>query len=144
MDLHGVVGGRPCDAGGEQLRHAGLEVAAAALVLLARRVIGDLARDHDLDRHHGDLVGDAREADDRLAELHAALGIAHGGLHRGLRHADRARRGLDACRLEGRHQLLEALPLSAAEQVLGRDLEAVERDLVFLHAAIAEHLDLGA
>ena len=42
------------------------------------------------------------------------------------------------------HQLLEALALDAAEQVLGLHLEAVEGDLVFLHAAIAEHLDLGA
>ena len=46
--------------------------------------------------------------------------------------------------IEGRHQLLEALPLGAAEHVLGSDLEAVEGDLVLLHAAIAEHLDLRA
>ena len=65
-------------------------------------------------------------------------------LHRGLRDADGARRGLDARRLEGLHQLLEAAPFDAAEQVRGRHLEAVEGDLVFLHAAIAEHLDLGA
>ena len=42
------------------------------------------------------------------------------------------------------HQLLEALALDAAEQVFGLHFEAVERDLVFLHAAIAQHLDLGA
>ena len=42
------------------------------------------------------------------------------------------------------HQLLEAQAFDAAEQVLGLHLEAVEGDLVFLHAAIAEHLDLGA
>ena len=65
-------------------------------------------------------------------------------LHRGLRDADGARRGLDARRLEGLHQLLEAEPLDAAEQILGLHLKAVEGDLVFLHAAIAEHLDLGA
>src|SRR5499427_10538686 len=43
MDLHRVVGGGPGDAGGEELRHAGLQVAATALVLFARRVIADLA-----------------------------------------------------------------------------------------------------
>ncbi len=134
----------PGDPRREQLRHAGLEIAAAAGVLLPRRVVGELARDHDLDRHHGDLVGDARETDDRLAELHAALRIAERLLHRRLRHADGARRGLDARRLEGRHELLEAEPLDAAKQVRRLHLEAVERDLVFLHAAIAEHLDLGA
>ena len=96
------------------------------------------------DRHHGDLVGDAREVGDRLAELHAFFGIAQRLLHRRLRHADGARRGLDARRLERLHQLLEALALDAAEQVLGLHLKAVEGDLVFLHAAIAEHLDFGA
>ena len=61
-----------------------------------------------------------------------------------LRDADGARRGLDARRLEGGHQLLEALALDAAEQLAGRHLEAVEGDVVLLHAAIAEHLDLAA
>jgi hypothetical protein len=39
--------------------------------------IGQLPRDHDLDRHHRQLVGDAREFDQRLAELLAVLGILH-------------------------------------------------------------------
>ena len=84
------------------------------------------------------------KADDRLAELHAALRIVERLLHRRLRDADRARRGLDARGFEGLHQLLEAQPLDAAEQVFRLHLEAVEGDLVFLHAAIAEHLDFGA
>ena len=46
--------------------------------------------------------------------------------------------------LECLHELPKPEPLDAAEQVLRLDLEAVEGDLVFLHAAIAEHLDLGA
>ena len=46
VDLQRVVGRRPGDARGEQLGHAGLEVAAPALVLLARGEIGDLAGDH--------------------------------------------------------------------------------------------------
>ena len=46
--------------------------------------------------------------------------------------------------LKGLHQLLEALALFAAKQVLRLDLEAVEGDLVFLHAPVTEHLDLTA
>src|SRR5712692_9931537 len=75
VDLHRIVGGRPGDAGGEQLGHAGLEIAAAAGILLPRREIGELARDHDLGRHHRDLVGDSGEIADRLAELLALLRI---------------------------------------------------------------------
>src|SRR6185436_9573499 len=40
VDLHGIVGIGPGDAGGEQLGHAGLEIAAFARVLLARGEIG--------------------------------------------------------------------------------------------------------
>src|SRR5689334_19521538 len=36
MDLKRVVGVRPCHAGGQQLRHAGFDVATPVLVLLAR------------------------------------------------------------------------------------------------------------
>jgi hypothetical protein len=55
-----------------------------------------------------------------------------------------ARRRLDARRLERLHQLLEANALDAAEQVVGADQEVVKGELKLLHAAIAEHLDLGA
>src|SRR5690606_15359295 len=46
MDLQTVICARPCDAGGEQLSHPSLDIAAATLVLLARREIGEFAR-HD-------------------------------------------------------------------------------------------------
>jgi hypothetical protein len=65
-------------------------------------------------------------------------------VERGLRHADGARGGLDAGALEGLHQLLEALALFAAQQVLALHFEVVEVDRVFLHAAVAQHLDLAA
>ena len=45
---------------------------------------------------------------------------------------------------EGLHQLFEALALHPAEQRVGRQAEVVEGDLVFLHAAIAEHFDFAA
>ena len=45
----------PRDPGGEELRHAGLEVAAPPLVLGAAGEIGELARDVDLGGHEGSL-----------------------------------------------------------------------------------------
>jgi hypothetical protein len=65
-------------------------------------------------------------------------------VERGLRDADGARGGLDAGAFEGLHELLEALTFLSAQQVLALHLEVVEIDRVFLHAAIAEHLDLAA
>src|SRR6185312_3962423 len=79
-----------------------------------------------------------------LAELRALQRVAKSEIHRSQRDADRARRRLNASTLEGLHQLLEALTLFLTEQVLCRYFEAVEADLIFLHAAIAEHTDLAA
>ena len=81
-------------------------------------MLGELARDHDLDRHHVDLVCDARDIGDRLAEMHALERIAERVFERLLRHADGARRGLNARGFERRHQLLEAEPFDAAEEIL--------------------------
>ena len=132
------------DAGAKQLGHAGLEVATLVVVFLPGREIGELARHHDLHRHHRELAGDAGEVDQRLAELLAVFGVLQAHFERVLGHADGAGGGLDAGGLEGLHQLLEALVLLAAEQVGGGHAEAVEAELVFLHAAVAEHLDLAA
>jgi hypothetical protein len=38
---------------------------------LPRRIVGDLPRQNDFGRHHGELVGHARKIDNRLAELTA-------------------------------------------------------------------------
>ncbi len=143
MDLQRIVGRSPRHAGCQQLRHAGLEVAAPSGVFLAGCKIGELTRDHDLDRHHDDLVGDAREIVDRLAELLPVQRIAQAEIHRRLRDTNGAGRCLDARRLERDHELLEALALFAAQQVGVRHLEPVKADLVLLHAAIAEHADLA-
>src|SRR5207244_12200437 len=61
--------------------------------------------------HHGDLVGNAREADERRAELHALLRIAQRQLHCRLGDPHGAGCSLDARRLESLHQLLESLAL---------------------------------
>ena len=42
------------------------------------------------------------------------------------------------------HQLFEAFALDFAEKISVFDLEPVKGDFVFLHAAIAKHLDLAA
>jgi hypothetical protein len=42
---------------GDAREHAGLEIAAPHFIPAA--ALADLAGDHDLRRHHGDLVGDA-------------------------------------------------------------------------------------
>src|SRR3546814_4602192 len=60
------------------------------------------------------------------------------------RYPDGARRGLDPRTLEGTHQLLEALPLRAAEQRVSGRTHRVELERIFAHPAIAEHLDLAA
>src|SRR3954454_3275654 len=46
VDLERVVGVRPCDAGGQQLRHAGFDVATPVLILLARGEISELTDQH--------------------------------------------------------------------------------------------------
>src|SRR3546814_19322255 len=60
------------------------------------------------------------------------------------RYPDGARRGLDPRTLEGTHQLLEALPLRAAEQRVSGRTHRVELERIFAHAAIAEHPDRAA
>src|SRR5579883_2569857 len=100
MDLERVVGIGPGGARGQELRHPGLDVAAAVAVLLARGEICQLARDHGLDRHPGELAEDAGEGIDGFSELLAVERIAKAEFERVLRHAHGARRGLDARALE--------------------------------------------
>ena len=99
VNLQRIVRGRPGDARAQELRHAGLKIAALALVLLARGEIGDLAGDMDLDRHGDDLVEDAREGEQRLAELNALLGVFQSEVKGALGDAERPRRRLDAGQL---------------------------------------------
>src|SRR6478672_5749155 len=113
-------------------------LSAAACVLLARGEISELAGKQDLGRHHHQLVRHARKAHDRLAELDALGAVAQPEVERGLGHADGPSRGLNARRLEGLHQLLEALALDLPKQIGSRNGEAVEGDVELLHAAIAE------
>ena len=72
------------------------------------------------DRHVGQHELDALEGGDRLAELLALLGVAGGGVERGLGDADGERAGGRPRDVERRHGDLEALALGA-ETLLDRD-----------------------
>jgi hypothetical protein len=72
----------PGHAGAQQLGHPGLQVAAPVVRPFPKREIGQLPRDHDLDRHHGKLARHAREIDQRLAELLAVLRVLHAAFER--------------------------------------------------------------
>src|SRR6266481_7004749 len=88
MDLQGVIGVRPGDTGGEQLGHAGLDVAAPAPVLFARGEISELTRDHRLRRHQSKLAGNPREGNQLPAELRAPECIGQAELERVLGNTD--------------------------------------------------------
>ncbi len=144
MDLQSIVRRRPRHTSAEQLGHASLKIAAALFIFLAGREVGQLARDHRFDRHHRQFRRNAREGDQRLAELLAVLGVLHRHVDRRTGHTHGAGRGLDAGAFERLHQLFEALAFDAAQKVLALHGKAVEIDRVFLHPAIAEHLDFAA
>ena len=144
MDLQRIVRRCPGHTRAQQLGHSGFQIAPVAVVFFPGTEIGQLTGHHDLDRHHRQLARDPGKADQRLAELLAVLAILHPNFQRVLRHANGARGGLDAGGFERLHQLLEALALDPAQQVLTLDLEPVKAQLVFLHAAIAQHLDFTA
>ena len=118
VDLHGVVGGGPGDAGGDQLGHAGLQVAAAALVLGARRrTRPGGARPAARPPSWPACWPPAGSRRSAAPNCRRGQGVVERQVQRVLGHADGAGRGLDAGALEGRHQLDEALALLAAQQV---------------------------
>ena len=81
--------------------------------------------------------GDAGERAQR--GLGGVLTGGRGGLlERGLRHADRARRDVDASGLEARHDVTEAAPLDAPHEVRGGHGKALEDQLGGVHALVAE------
>ena len=126
VDLQGVVRVRPGNAGGQQFRHAGLDVAAPAGIFLPGREVVELTGDHGLDRHPGELPRNPGEIEDQLAELRPLLGVGEAQFQGILGDTDGPCRGLDAGGLESRHQLLETLALLAAQQLAFRNLEIVE------------------
>src|SRR5690606_310925 len=68
VDLDAGVGGLPGRAGGEELRHARLEVAPLAAVRRPRGEIGELSGGHDAPDHPAELARDAGEGRDGVAK----------------------------------------------------------------------------
>src|SRR5690606_9078091 len=137
-DLETFGGDALCHLRCECLGHARLQIAALAGVLHHAGVVGELPRRLDLRQSMGELVTDDLEFRDRLAELLALLRVPDRGVERRLRHAYRARRGLDASVLVGGHELVKALALLEAEQVLRGYLVVVERHVVRVHPLVSD------
>src|SRR5579883_2502037 len=143
-DAHGLEGDLLADLGGEELRHARLEVAALAAVLHRGRLADEEPRRLDLGGHVGELELDRLVLADGLAERPALLRVADGVLEGRLRHTDRAGGDVDAPDLEAGERDLEPQALPAADQVLGGHDVVLEDDLAGLDAAVAELVEVAA
>ena len=114
------------------------------MVFFAGCKISKLARCQNFGRHHHQFSRHAFKLINRFAEL-ATLGrIGKGQFQRTLRHANGARGRLNARALKGFHQLLKALARLAAEDGVFWHGKTVEGNVIFFHAAIAQHFNLAA
>ena len=116
----------------------GLHVAALAAVVAVGGVAGELAGGGELGRHVGQVVADGLVLPDRLAEALPLLGVPQRILQRGRRHAERARRDLNASGLKAFHHLRETLARLAAEDRRRGHAAVVERQLAGLDALVAQ------
>src|SRR5215217_7675060 len=140
--LHHLLAG----LGGEQLRHAGLEVGALPGVLHAGGLQREQPRGLDLRAHVRELELDRLVLCDRLAERLALLRVAQRQLEGALGDADTAGGHVHTDDLERVHHLAEAVTdarLLAAKDPLGRTDVAVVDELGGLDALVAHLLDLG-
>ena len=92
----------------KSLAMPGLDVAAQALRLALRRVLGEQPRRLEPGRHVGQLELDRLVLADRLAHGLALLCIGERGVEGGPRHADGTRRDVDAAHLEHAEDLGQA------------------------------------
>src|SRR5690606_23070188 len=108
--------------------------------------VAELAGGLDGDGHAGELGPGELVLGDGLAEHHPVGGVGAGVLVRGLHDAYGPGRGLQPAVLEAGHLQVEAPAeaLVATDQVLGGDEPAVERDLVGVHAPVADRVDRPA
>src|SRR5512142_2574996 len=81
---------------------------------------------------------------DGLAEGSAPLGVANGLLKRGPGHAQSPRGHVQPLGFEPGHDLLEALPLGASDEILGRYREIGEMQLARFYALITQLVDIAA
>src|SRR5918997_1253830 len=82
VDAEALLDAEAAGLGGEQLRHAGLELGALAGVLQPRGLAGQQAGGLDLGRHVGELELDRLVLGDRLAERLALLRVTQRELQR--------------------------------------------------------------
>src|SRR6185437_4483311 len=114
---------------GEELRHAGFEIAAFAAVERLRRIEREQPCGARPRRHVRELQLDRLMIADRLAEGLATLGVARRERERALRDADPPRRDVDAAELEPARGLVEALAFPLADQIVRRDAIVLEDEL---------------
>src|SRR5262249_22741461 len=95
MNLDRRIRVAPCDSRGQQLGHARLDIATLAVILRARRRVRQLTSHRCFDDHQRELVGHARELDERTAELLAIVCVAPPEVERAPRNASGARRRLN-------------------------------------------------
>src|SRR5439155_6871084 len=118
--------------------------------LAARRPAGGVVRELtaglDEARHPCELRLTELVGEHRLPEDATLPRVLERGLERGLHQSDGARRRLQTSVLEALHLEVEALTAAAfaADEMLGGNAPVVERDLVRVHAAIAERVDRPA
>ncbi len=142
VDLHGLSRHPFGGAAHVGLDHGGLERPFATRHQPCH-VVRALARRLNDDGHAPELRLRQLVVADRRPEHLALGGVGSGGLVGGLHHAERPRRRLQPAVLEPLHLEVEALAqtLVAADEVgLGHE-PVLERQLVGVHAAVAERVD---
>src|SRR5262245_19104071 len=119
MDAHCIERALLCDLGGIELGNPGIEVAAYAGVLLARRIEREQPRGADLHDHLRQPQLLSLVLEDGLAEGLTLLCVADGVVECGLGHAHSPSGNIYPADFERAHDVLEPAAFAAA-QYLGR------------------------
>src|SRR5262249_26086545 len=126
MNLYSCIRVAPGDSCSQQFGHARLDVAPGSGILGSGGRIGQLSGNDLFDRHEGKFVRDARETDQRLAELAPLEGVGQSELQRLAGNADGTGGGLNPRTFKCLHELAKTCPLAATEQALCTDFELIE------------------
>src|SRR5262245_16811504 len=145
VDLHGLAGHPLRGLADVRLHHRRLH-RALPLGHQPGHGVGELPGGLDGHRHAGELGPGELVVGDRPAEDGPVARVLPGILVRRLHHADGPRRGLQPAVLEAGHLQVEAPAeaVVAADQAGVGHEPVVERDLVGVHAAVADGVDRPA
>src|SRR5690606_30413947 len=143
VDAHGLGGDGEGGLAGEELGHAGLDVAALAGLLVLGGVAGEQPGGLQPGGHVGQLELDGLVLGDGLAEGRALLGVVEGGVEGGPGDADGPGGDVDAAVLAHAEELGQAPP-RLAHEVGGGDPVVGVGHLDRLDALVAELVDLPA